>query len=181
LFEKLNDHPLFAIIGAIGVVVGIITGVLSLTEPTYAKVTDGRICGYTERTETSKPYKWNECENPSKVTGYRYHETISKSSGRVGGGFDQNWHCTNVKREKEKAVGQSIIWSNQKSTEKSEKDDWGHVTYKYHCTIDAAWGPIYKVERWESCGEAAAVIQVIKEEKTCYDKTKRVGWKWKWE
>lgn len=181
MFAKLKDHPIFTIIGAITAIIGIVIGVLSLIEPMYAKVTDGNVCGYSEKTETSQPYKWKECENPHKVTGYRFSETVSKSSGKVGGGKDENWHCTNVKREKEKAVGQSIVWSNQRSSQESDKDWKGHVTYKYHCTIDAKWGPIYKIERWEGCGEAPAVTRTIKDPKTCYDKTKKVGWKWKWE
>lgn len=181
MFSKLNDHPVFAVIGAVGAIIGIVIGVLSLTEPMYAKVTDGGICGFSVKTETTRPHKWKECENPNTVTGYKFSEEVSKSSGKVRGGKDQNWHCTNVKREKENAVGQSIVWSNQRSSEESDKDGWGHVTYKYQCTIDAKWGPIYNVERWEGCGEAAPVTRIIEEAKTCYDETKRISWKWKWE
>jgi hypothetical protein len=181
MFKTIKDHPVFAVIGAIAALIGIVVGVLSLIEPKYAYVTNGSLCGYINRIETTQPYKWKECENLNKVTGYRFSETVSKSSGRVSGGKDQNWHCTNVKREKERAVGQSIVWSNQKSSESSKKDGWGHVTYKYHCSIDAKWDPVYKVERWEGCGEAEPVEVTIQKEKSCFDKSKRIGWKWKWE
>lgn len=181
MFEKLNGLPVFAIIGAIAAIGGIVIGILGLTEPMYAEVTNGKICGYSKIVETTRPHKWKECANPNKVTGYKYHETVSKSSGWVGGGHDQKWHCANVKQEEEKAVGQSIVWSNQKSSEEHHKDFLGHVTYKYHCTIDAKWGPIYQVERWKGCGEADPVTHVIKEPRTCYDTTKRIGWKWRWQ
>jgi hypothetical protein len=181
MWEKLKDHPVFSVIGAIAAIGGLAFSALALTEPEYAKVTDGTVCGYAERTESSQPYQWNACENPNKVTGYRYSERVSKSSGWVSGGKDQNWHCTNVKREKERAVGQSIVWSKQKSSEQPDKDLLGHAKYKYHCAIDAQWGPIYAVERWEGCGEAAAVTKTVADAKTCHDETQRIGWKWKWQ
>jgi hypothetical protein len=174
----LKDHPIFAVIGAITAIAGVVLAGLSLAEPRYELVTDESVCGAYE--ESVKTHKWNECQNPHKVIGYRYNEPVSKSSGRVSGGKDKNWHCTNVKREKERAVGQSIVWSNEKASEEPpHKDGWGHVTYKYHCTIDAHWDPIYAIERWEGCGEAPATA--LKKPKTCYDTTKRIGWKWKWE
>lgn len=181
MLEKLKEHPGFAIVGAIAAVLGVVTGVLSLTEPEYELVTDGEICGFSEEVQITRPHKWKECPNPNNVTGYEYSETVSKSSGWVGGGKDQNWHCTNVKREKERAVGQSIVWTNQKSSESSKKDWKGHVEYKYKCTIDAKWGPIYAVERWEGCGEAPPVEEPVRTAKTCFDETQRIGWKWKWQ
>jgi hypothetical protein len=181
VFSILKDHPIFSIIGAAAAIIGIFIGVLSLTEPRYAIVTDGKICGFSEEAETIQPYKWKECENPSKVAGYKFSETVSQSSGWIDGGHDEEWHCTNVKREKEAAVGQSIVWSNQRSSQGSDKDWLGHVTYKYHCTIDAKWGPIYIVERWEGCGEELPATHFVRKAKTCYDMTKRIGWKWRWE
>lgn len=144
-------------------------------------MTDGVICGFSEEIKITQPHKWKECPNPNKVIGYTFSETVSKSSGWVGRGKDQNWHCTNVKREKERAVGESIVWSNQTSSEESNKDWLGKVTYKYHCEIDANWGPIYKTERWEGCGVADSVMQKTQIPKTCLDKTQRVSWKWKWQ
>ncbi len=88
MLEKIKDHPILSIIGAVAAVVGIVIGVLSLVEAEYATVTDGEKCGYTDKVETTKPYKWKECSNPNKVTGYKHSETVSKSSGRVGGGYD---------------------------------------------------------------------------------------------
>ena len=177
--EVLKDHPAFAVIGALVAVVGAIVGVLSLIEPEYKLVTDEGVCGATEETKMVRVHQWNECENPNTIVGYKFSETVSQSSGRVGGGRDQNWHCTNVKRAKEAAVGQSIIWSNQRSSEESSRSWDGHVTYKYHCTIDARWGPIYARERWSGCGEAPLQPEKTKRPKTCYDQTQRIGWKWK--
>lgn len=181
MLEKIKDHPILSIIGAVAALGGIVIGVLSLIEPEYATVTDGEKCGFTDKVETTRPHQWNECPNPNKVTGYKHSETVSKSSGRVGGGYDQNWHCTNVKREKERAVGQAIVWTNQQSSEESDKDWKGHVTYKYHCSIDAKWGPIYQVERWSGCGEAPSVSTTTQVALTCVDETQRIGWKWKWQ
>ncbi len=181
MLDTIKDHPVFSIIGAVASVAGILVGILSLTEPQYALVTDGSVCGFSTIIETTRPHQWKECPNPNKVTGYRYEETVTKSSGRVSGGRDQNWHCTNVKREKERAVGQSIVWSNQRSSEDSDKDWKGHVTYKYHCTIDAKWGPVYKVERWEGCGEAGVVETSVQKPLSCLDERNRIGWKWKWQ
>ena len=104
MFDKLKDHPIFSIIGAVGAIAGIVFGLLSLTEPKYLVVTDGKICGFSQETKTTKPHQWKECQNPNVVTGYKFSEKVSKSSGRISGGRDQNWHCTNVKREKERAV-----------------------------------------------------------------------------
>jgi len=181
MFKTIKDHPIFAVIGAVAAITGIVIGVLSLVEPKYAKFTSGAICGNSEETITTHPYQFRECKNPNKVKGYEYKEDVSQSSGWVGGGHDQNWHCTNVKRRKEAAVGQSIVWSNQRSSEQSKKSTLGKVSYKYHCTITAQWTPIYEVERWEGCGEAPPKIEIIEEPKTCFDKTQRIGWKWSWE
>jgi len=181
MLKKLAQHPIFAVIGGVIAVVGVATGVLSLTKPEYKRVTDGNICGYSERQITSRPHQYKECENPNKVAGYRYAETVSKSSGWVSGGHDQQWHCTNVMREKEAAVGQSIVWGQPQSSESSRKDWKGHVTYKYHCSIEAKWGPIYVVERWEGCGAADPVTKTVREPKTCYDESQRIGWKWQWQ
>lgn len=115
MFKSLKNHPIFAIIGAIAAIAGIVFGILALIKPEYALVTSGEKCGWAEEVVTEQVHQWNECENPNKVTGYQFTEQVSQSSGWVGGGKDQNWHCTNVKRAKERAVGQSIVWSNKKS------------------------------------------------------------------
>ena len=156
-------------------------GILALIEPEYALVTSGEKCGWAEEIVTEQVHQWNECENPAKVTGYRFTEPVSQGSGWVSGGKGQNWHCTNVKRAKERAVGQSIVWSNQKSSESHRRDWKGHVEYKYKCSLTAQWGPIYAVERWEGCGAAEPESTTIRTEKTCYDETQRIGWKWAWQ
>jgi hypothetical protein len=175
---KKNKKVLVSGIAAL-VIIGI--SAVASVEQIYATITDGDICGYTEEKQITRPYKWKACPNPSKVLKYEHSETVSKSSGRVPGGYDQNWHCTNVKREKERAVGQAIVWSNLRSSEESNKDWKGHVTYKYHCTIDAKWGPVYKIERWEGCVEEDPVVKSISQPNTCIDKSQWVGWKWRWQ
>ena len=180
MFAKLKAHPAITVIGATGALVGIIVSILSLTEPKYATVTDSLVCGSEEEKQTTRPHRWKECRNPTKEMGYKFTEIVSKSSGWVGRGKDPNWHCTNVKREKERAVRQSIKWSHLESSEESRKE-WGKVTYKYHCTLEAKWGPIYKIERWEGCGEAEPVIISVQKPRTCIDENQRIGWKWKWE
>lgn len=181
MFKKIAEHPVIAVISGIIAVVGVVAAVLGLTQAEYALVTDGEICGYSQEQMTTRPHQYHECENPNKITGYRFQETVSKSSGRVGGGYDQNWHCENVKREKETAVGQSIVWGTPTSSEDSNKDWKGKVTYKYFCSIPAKWGPIYAVERWAGCGEADPVVTTVSTPKTCFDESRRIGWKWQWE
>ena len=181
MFERLKEHPVFMIIGAFIGLAGVVIGVLSLIEPVYMWVTDGKVCGFYSETESKQKYEWNECANPNKIIGYQYTEIVTKSSGWVSGGRDQNWHCTNVKREKERAVGQSIVWSKPNSSERVRKDLLGHVTYNYNCSIEAKWGPIFQVERWPGCGKAKSISVSVTKESSCFDLSKRVGWKWKWQ
>jgi hypothetical protein len=181
LARKLKDHPIFSIVGAVAAIAGVVYGGLSMVKPEYPLVTSGETCGYSEERISRRPHPWKECPNPSKVIGYQYSERVTQGSGWVDGGRDPEWHCTNVKREKERAVGQSIVWSNQETSQASRKDLFGHVEYRYDCTVDAKWGPIYAVERWEGCGEEQAITSLIRKPKTCYDETHRIGWKWSWE
>lgn len=181
MLKLITDHPIFTIIGGVFALIGVVTAILGLTEPKFALVTDAKVCGVSTQEVVTTPYQFRECKNPNKLLGFEFQDVVSKSSGWVGGGRNPSWHCFNVMREMERAIGESIDWGTPKTSEESKKDWKGHVTYNYHCTIEAKWGPIYAVERWEGCGEADPVVEKISEPKTCFDTTKRVGWKWKWE
>lgn len=174
---KLSDHPFFVILGALAALAGIW---VVITEPVYKKIIGG-ICGSTETPEITQPNQYNSCPNPNKITHYEYTESVTKSSGWVGGGNDQSWHCANVMREKESAVGQSIVWGTATSFEEDRKDFFGKAEYKYHCTIQAQWSPVYMIERWEGCGPADPVTVTVSTPNECYDETQKIGWKWVWE
>ncbi len=175
---SINTHRTVALIVAIATLA---VGVVALIEPRYLCVTDGEICGYKEVTKVTKSNQWKACENINKIEGYKYTEVVESSSGWIGGGKSPIWHCNNLKREKEQAIGVSIHWGEPDHWEENNKDLSGHVTYNYHCKIKAEWGPIYKIERHERCGPADPIAHIIKEPKSCCDTTNRIGWKWRWE
>ncbi len=97
----------------------------------------------------------NTCRHPDfGQAGWRRTETYTDSSGRVGGGHDQNWWCNRVIASflQSRSVGSLYDADIVDSHEESNKDWRGRVTYKYHCTIEVSWGPIYREKRDPRCG-----------------------------
>lgn len=173
------DHPIIAITLAI---VGILVGIAGLVRAEYAWGPDAERCGTEDVQTTSYPHQYNECRHPSHgVASYAYSETVTASSGWRGGGYNPIAWCNDVKRSKEQSVGQSIVWATPQHREESKRDFLGHVTYNYHCTIEAKWSPIYTMARSSECGAADPVIVKENKPQSCYDTSKRIGWKWAWQ
>ncbi len=83
---------------------------------------------------------------------YQFSDVVRNSSGWVDGGRDQNWWCQTMKNQYQSSKQSvSIAWSQQSSSEVSNKDWKGHVTYKYHCTATANTNPIYKLKKSDAC------------------------------
>jgi len=161
---------------------GLAIGFLSLIKPEYQQVTDGAICGFTEKTSQHRDHQFKLCTHPNHgITGYQHSEVVSGSSGWRGGGYNQVAWCNDVKRAKERSVGQSIVWSQETRSEGRKKDWLGKAEYNYHCTIPAKWGPIYAAKRSPACGEEPYLNRTEQVAKTCIDESKRVGWKWSWQ
>jgi hypothetical protein len=97
----------------------------------------------------------NRCRLPDfGQEGWNRSETYTDSSGRLDGGHDQNWWCNQVAASfiGSRAIGPQNHWNRVSSHEESDKDWKGHVTYKYHCTINVSWDPRY-IERQDTrCG-----------------------------
>ena len=88
----------------------------------------------------------NTCRHPDfGQEGWRRTENYSDSSGRLDGGHDQTWWCNQVASSfiSSRAIGPENHTERLSSSEESDKDWKGHVTYKYHCTIRISWDPLY--------------------------------------
>ena len=97
----------------------------------------------------------NRCRLPDfGQEGWNREETVSNSSGRVGGGHDQGWWCNQVATSfiTSRQIGPQNTWQTVSSGEESNKDTWGHVTYKYSCTIKVSWDPRYFEKQDPRCG-----------------------------
>jgi hypothetical protein len=86
--------------------------------------------------------------------GWNRTEKYTDSSGKVDGGYDQNWWCNRVAASflTSRGIGPEHHWEKIGSSESSNKDWKGHVTYKYHCTISVSWDPIYQEKQDPLCG-----------------------------
>jgi hypothetical protein len=98
----------------------------------------------------------NICRKPEfGQVGWGRSEVYSNSSGRVGGGGDQNQWCNQVASSfiSSRSIGPENKVERVSSSEESNKDWKGHVTYKYHCTIKVSWDPVYAARQDASaCG-----------------------------
>lgn len=97
----------------------------------------------------------NRCRKPEfGQEGWNRSEQYSDSSGREDGGRDQNWWCNRVAASfiSSRTIGSQNHWQKIASSEESDKDWKGHVTYKYHCTIKVDWDPLYFERQDWACG-----------------------------
>jgi hypothetical protein len=98
---------------------------------------------------------FNTCARPEfGQEAWNRTEDYGDSSGRVGGGYDQNWWCNRVASSfmQSRAIGPQNHWERLSSSEESNKDWLGQVTYKFHCTIKIEWDPIYFAKQDPLCG-----------------------------
>lgn len=173
---SLLRHPFWTAIGAIATVVALV--VANIT-PIYAVVEDGDRCGWQDVRRTVPPeFEFTECRDPAHgVERFQYSETVGLESGWVRGGYSQPWWCEQVRQRKQQAVGQSITWEAPTSSERSRRDVFGHVEYKYTCKITASWSPIYNIKRTPSCPKVQAIETVIHVARKCQDGGSTIGWK----
>lgn len=86
--------------------------------------------------------------------GWNRSESFEDTSDWMGGGHDQKWWCNRVANAfiKDRSIGSSHQVKTVKSSEESDKDWKGHVTYKYHCTVSVKWDPLWKEKTDPVCG-----------------------------
>jgi hypothetical protein len=97
----------------------------------------------------------NTCARPEfGQLGWNRTEDYSDSSGRLPGGYDQNWWCNRVASSfiQSRSIGPQSHWERLTSSEEPDRDWKGHVTYKYHCTIRVEWDPRYATRQDPLCG-----------------------------
>ncbi len=84
------------------------------------------------------------CNYPiSGKRGWQMARDYTDSSAWLGGGRDPTWWCNQVANSflKANSIGSDNDVKYLSSSEESHKDFWGHVTYKYHCTVRIYWEP----------------------------------------
>lgn len=73
-------------------------------------------------------------------------DSITQSSGRVGGGSNPTNWCNSLLSSfiKNRKITGKYDYSFTNMWEESKKDWKGHVTYNYHCTVNVQWDPLYR-------------------------------------
>ncbi|OOG89417.1 hypothetical protein B0E41_00450 [Hydrogenophaga sp. A37] len=86
--------------------------------------------------------------------GWLRTEEHTGSTGWVGGGNNQRWGCDRVAASfiAQRAIGQRNKVEHLSSSERSNKDLLGHVTYDYSCKVRVSWDPLYLERRDAKCG-----------------------------
>lgn len=81
-------------------------------------------------------------------------EEHTGSTGWVGGGNNQTWGCDRVAANfiSQRAIGQRNKVEHLSSSERSNKDLLGHVTYDYMCKVRVSWDPLFVERRDQKCG-----------------------------
>ncbi|MGH0036981.1 MAG: hypothetical protein ACQGVK_18290 [Myxococcota bacterium] len=98
------------------------------------------------------------CRHPDfGQVGWAYNDTITQSSGWVGGGSNPTNWCNQLIAA---TVRGRSIGPQHKATviDKSEQGKWTGTfnrtrKYNYHCTIKLEWEPVYRERRDPRCGE----------------------------
>lgn len=93
------------------------------------------------------------CRDPSHgIERYEFSDTVEQNSGWVASGYNEAWWCQKMKNDyQSNRPDISIIWGNQVSSQRYNKDSFGHVTYNYYCKVTAKWNPIYNLKHSEAC------------------------------
>lgn len=102
-----------------------------------------------------KAISYKSCRHPDfGQAGWNRTEDYTGSSGwRDGGSNPINW-CNDLAAKflRERQIGSAHQVSFHNPREESNKDWKGHVTYNYHCTVRAAWDPLYHERNDARCG-----------------------------
>ncbi len=152
MWRVIWKHPFWSATGGLVAMLGFFA---AMVQPVYKSTPNATLCGFDEKVIQVPPqHEFNECRAQAHgVEKYEYTETVASSSGRVGGGRNQQWWCDQMKNAKQQAVGQPIAWGPTSSWEESSRN-FGTVRYNYHCTATASWGPIYVSARSSECSKS---------------------------
>ncbi|MGZ2484845.1 hypothetical protein ACVITL_003368 [Rhizobium pisi] len=158
MFRKLLDHPIWTALGTIAAIIALIVPFFETIScvPQSEEFKQCRVAG-------------------NGIESFAVTEDVTGSSGWVGGGLDQPTYCNQLKNQKEAAVGQTIYWEKERSSEGNNKDWKGHVTYNYHCAIVGHWAPTYKLARTSECGRNEAVTPTSVLTPSCPAAGTRIG------
>ena len=158
------------------------------SQPIPLIVTDGEICGWEVSYITVHPTGHKTCQHVSHgVASFANSENVNRQSGWRGGGSSQPEQCQIMKNNYTAAnPGRDIVWTEEKSSERSRKRWDGHVQYNYNCSAVANWNPIYNNQSSEACGRLDPVQEESRLPKQCehptnvadYHKTQNVNCEW---
>jgi Caspase domain len=111
----------------------------------------------TDAPQSGRPQaaQYKTCRLPEfGQEGWIRSEVYSGQTGWVDGGFDQNWGCKEVAGDfiRNRAISERNSVEKISSSERSQKDWLGHVTYSYSCTVKVSWDPLYNEKTDPKCG-----------------------------
>jgi hypothetical protein len=158
-----------------GVIVALFALIATFVKPIYVNIQNAQKCGTHVITQSIPAgEKYQLCSDAShEVESYRQSIIVTGQSGWRGGGYNQNAFCQELMRLKESAIGATITWSDQNSSENRRKDFLGHAEYNYSCTIQARWDPVFKLARGPECGESRPMV--MNEANSCPDDEHQIG------
>lgn len=105
--------------------------------------------------ECAKPVTYKSCRHPDfGQEGWNRSENYDSASAWIDGGRDEVWWCNEAKNHfvAVRGIGPSHAVKTTSSWQESNKDWKGHVTYKYHCSINVSWDPRYNERTDPRCG-----------------------------
>ncbi len=108
------------------------------------------------RAEACKPVvSYKTCRHPDfGRVGWQKAETINQSSGRVDGGSNPTNWCNQLIAQyvSARSLGPNYEAVVLDTSEESDKDWKGHVTYNYHCRVEIRSVPLYAERTDPRCG-----------------------------
>ena len=152
-------------IGVLAAVIGAVGGILSI------EIKDEAICGSEEvKQEVTPKHKYQSCRN--KLHGVEKHNlsrVVTKTSSWRGGGGSQPGWCEEVMSNFERNINQTVKWGKPKSSERHRRDaSTGFVSkYKYTCSVEAEWDPVYKKKRSSECDLSPPETKIVNVALTC--------------
>jgi hypothetical protein len=133
----------FFVLALVGMVFGFLGYIVPLLRPLFVG-----------NSSTNQPV-YKTCALPEfGRIGWVNTETVENGSGWVDGGNSQPWWCEKLKQQF--VTGRSLGPDHEavvlSSSEESDKDFFGHVTYNYICKIKFSWTSIYESRQDPRCG-----------------------------
>ena len=108
------------------------------------------------KAEACKPVvSYKTCRHPDfERVGWQKSETLNQSSGWVDGGSNPTNWCNQLTAHyvSSRALGPNYEAEVLATSEQSNKDWKGHVTYNYHCEVEIRSVPLYAERTDPRCG-----------------------------